>query len=352
MTARTRPAAAASESTRDADLTGIGAHAALGWGILAAAVMTGVIGLTAGRLADVPHLPDAGASWYYWKLPEPTVLTRVSAWGLYLAHQFALWSLVFVAQRRRLRYSDRLHRLNVAALAVNAAFVVVHWVHTHTLYDKLAQDVSIYSSQGSVILLLVWVLAMENGRRGLFAGRRVPIPASVGDALRRYHGYVFAWAAVYTFWYHPDEGTSGHLVGFVYMFLLLVQSSLFFTRAHTNRWWTFTLEALVLIHGAAVAYVQAGAAGFWPMFLFGFAGILVLTQMHGLGLSVPVRWAIFVAYLAGVVAVYSGRGWGKLDEIVRIPAIEYVLVAVLIGLLWLIVRVAAALTGRRRVRTA
>ena len=21
-----------------------------------------------GRLADIPHLPDAGASWYYWQL--------------------------------------------------------------------------------------------------------------------------------------------------------------------------------------------------------------------------------------------------------------------------------------------
>ena len=26
------------------------------------------------------------------------------------------------------------------------------------------------------------------------------------DVAKRYHGYVFSWAVIYTFWYHPMEG--------------------------------------------------------------------------------------------------------------------------------------------------
>lgn len=150
-----------------------------------------------------------------------------------------------------------------------------------------------------------------------------------------------AWAAIYTFWYHPMVNTPGHLIGFAYMFLLMLQGSMFYTRIHVNRYWTFVQEFAVLVHGTLVA-VQQGA-GLWPMFLFGFGGVFVITQMHGLGLSWRSRLAILGVYVAGVVAVYSGRGLAQVNEIVRIPLIDYLAVFVLAwlvgGVLWLIRRV-------------
>ena len=114
-------------------------------------------------------------------------------------------------------------------------------MQTQVFYDGLAQDVSIYSSQGSVILLLVVVLLMENRRRGLVFAKPAPIKRDGrADFARKYHGYLFSWAAIYTFWYHPMLNTPGHLVGFFYMFLLLLQGSLFLTRAHINRVWTLS----------------------------------------------------------------------------------------------------------------
>lgn len=201
-------------------------------------------------------------------------------------------------------------------------------------YDGLAQDVSIFSSQGSVVLLLVVVLLMENRRRGLFFGKKAPLSTRVVDFFRRYHGYLFSWAVVYTFWYHPAENSQGHLIGFFYMFLLLAQGSLFLTRYHTNRAWTLTLETMVLLHGALVAIQQAGPTGFWPMFFFGFAGIFVITQMHGVGWSRLTRWLIGLGYIGGVIGVYAVRGYDKVDEIVRIPIIEYGLVFLLTLLVW------------------
>ena len=213
------------------------------------------------------------------------------------------------------------------ALAASAFFILLHFVQTHIWYDGLAQDVSIFSSQGSVIVLLVWVLLMENNRRGMFFGKKLPIKQEIIRFARKYHGYFFAWATIYTFWYHPMVNTSGHLIGFLYMFLLMLQGSLFFTRIHTNRWWTLLMEFTVLIHGTLVAVMQGN--GIWPMFLFGFAGIFVITQMHGLGLRLWQKWLILAAYIGSVLAVYSQRGWAQINEIVRIPVIDYVAVVIL-----------------------
>jgi hypothetical protein len=313
---------------------------ALAGGLVFSLAFTALIWWGGQFLAVVPHLPDQGAAWYYWKLPSPTLWSRLSAWGLYLAHQISLWGLIYYAQTHGRKYTTGLHAVNVAALGVNALFILLHFIQTQIWYDGLAQDVSIFSSQGSVIVMLVWILLMENSRRGLFFGKKVPIGQSIIQAARKYHGYVFAWAAVYTFWYHPMENTWGHLVGFLYMFLLLLQGSLFFTRIHINRWWTVTQEVMVLFHGTIVALLQGN--NLWPMFAFGFGGIFVVTQMHGLGLSLRVRGAILAVYAALAVWVYSGRGLAKLNEIIRIPVIEYLAVfvlALLIGAaLWIVGR--------------
>jgi hypothetical protein len=296
-------------------------------GIAFSLLFTGIIWLAGERLNSIPLLPDQGASWYYWKLPAPTWITRATAWGFYLAHQITIWALIWYAQKNNLRYTTGLHKVNLWALAATAFFILLHFVQTHIWYDGLAQDVSIFSSQGSVIVLLVWVLLMENNRRGMFFGKKLPIKQETIRFARRNHGYFFAWAAIYTFWYHPMVNPSAHLIGFFYMFLLLLQGSLFFTRIHVNRWWTLLMEFTVLIHGTLVAVMQG--KGMWPMFFFGFAGMFVITQMHGLGLKMWQKWLVLAAYIASVTLVYSQRGWGQLNEIVRIPAIEYLAVIVL-----------------------
>ncbi|NRQ39483.1 hypothetical protein HII36_47805 [Nonomuraea sp. NN258] len=318
-------------------------------GVAGAAVLTGLIWLLGDRLETVALRPDQGAAWYYWKLPEPTFWTRLSAWAGYAAHQVAFWWLIHRGRTAARGRDAGLRPVNVAALAVNVGFVLLHVLQTHLFYDGLAQDVSIFSSQGSVVLLLVVVLILENRRRGLFFGRPAPIGAEVAGFARRYHGYLFAWAAVYTFWYHPAVATGGHLIGFFYLFLLLLQGSLFRTGAHTARWWTLTLELLVVVHGTLVAVMTSGPDGLWPMFLFGFLGVFVITQMHGLGLPVAVRWVLAGAYTGSLVVVHAVRGdlAGAAGLAVRIPAIEYALAGLIALLLWAALRATRLITNGR-----
>jgi hypothetical protein len=317
-------------------------------GVGVAAVLTTLVWLGGFAVASQPLLPDQGASWYRWKLPDPTGWTRLSAWSGYAAHQLAGWGLIYYAQTRVRTYSKTLHPINVVALVVNLFFIGLHEVQTQVFYDGLAQDVSIYSSQGSVILLLVVVLLMENRRRGLAFTKPAPIKAEVVAFARKYHGYLFSWAAIYTFWYHPMLNTPGHLVGFFYMFLLLLQGSLFLTRAHINRIWTLSLELLVAVHGTLVAIMNTGPHGLWPMFCFGFVAIFVITQMHGVGLSRAARWVIGIGYVVTAFAVYAWRGLSTIHQITWIPIVEYGLVAVLSLLIWAGLAIAKAVRRSRQ----
>lgn len=300
-------------------------------GLIASLFFTCVIWYAGDALKTVPHPPDQGALWYYWILTAPTWLTRAVAWSCYLLHQLTLGGLIWYAQHYVKEYTDGLHRINVIALGVNLFFAVAHFWQTHTFYDGLAQDVSNWSSQNSVVLLLVMVLIMENPRRGLLFGRPVPLKTEVVALVRRYHGYVFAWACTYTFWFHPMEATYGHLVGFFYLFMLLLQGSLFFTRVHRNSYWTIFLEVLVLLHATTVALYQGN--NLWKMFGFGFATIFLVTQMHGLGFSRFTKICLTGLYVGCVVWAFSGEKLSKLEIILRIPLVEYLFVFILVGLL-------------------
>lgn len=320
MTTKDKP-----EKTTRQDLTAI-------WvGIIFSLGVVLLIWQLGPRLESIQLAPDQGASWYYWKLPEPSWITRATAWGFYLLHQFSFWGLIYYAQTRVKKYSTRLHLVNYAALGVNAIFILLRVLQTQLWYDGLAQDVSIWSSQVSVAILLIWVLLMENRTRGMFFGKPLPLSKEIIRFARKYHGYFFAWATVYTFWYHPTIATSGHLVGFLYMFLLLLQGSLFFTRIHINRWWMIFQEVAVLVHGTLVAVMQGN--NMWPMFAFGFGGVFVITQMHGLKIPKWSRWGILGIYLILALFVYGRREITMIHQITWIPIIDYLAVFLLAGIL-------------------
>ena len=307
----------------------------LAW-CLGVAFCLGYVALVAALaplLAPVAFKPDMGFLDYVWKLPDPTALSHTTAWGGYLLHQVTIWALIYRAQSQGLSYGRVLHPVNVMALAANGVFILLHLAQTYATYDGLAQDTPIWASQGSVIIMLVMILIMENQRRGMFFGKSANIPEEAGRVLRKYHGYVFSWALIFTFWYHPMESTFGHLAGTFYTTIVMLQGSLMFTRMHVNRWWTMSLEVLVLFHGTAVALMAAKGA--WAQFFFGFAAMFIVTQMHGLGLKRWQRWAFVGAYGAGVGVTYLFRGVGLFAEIIRVPAVEYMLVYLFALAIWL-----------------
>lgn len=261
--------------------------------VASAFVMTIVIWLTAGNLASRFDVVNEKyfAFFYPWQTHTPSTMAYVTAWVGYALHNILAWGIIFAAQRARPKYGDDFRWFNWAMLAVNGIFYALHWAQTQIWYDGLAIAVPEVTSQGSVVLMLVFILIIENPRRGLFFGKKVNFKKRFTQVIRRYHGYLFTWGIIYTFWYHPMENTFGHLAGFFYMFLLLAQSVLIFNRSHVNKVWTFTLEALVLVHGTLVAIYQGN--NLWPMFFFGFGAMIVLTQLYGLGLNARLSPILF-----------------------------------------------------------
>jgi hypothetical protein len=207
-------------------------------------------------------------------------------------------------------------------------------------------------------MMLVVILAMEYKERGLFfnwpqEGSKWRMPIEPIEYMRKYHGYAFNWAVVYTFWYHPMEPTFGHSVGFILTALIMFQGSLMYTTIHLNKYWRLFNEAFVIVHGGLVAYQtggpKLGGHLLWPMFLFGFTLIFVLTQIHGLPFwnTLPgyCRIIPLVLYSIACLACYGtflvddqGSKWIRMNEIVRIPLIEYLFVVLLVGIMAIILR--------------
>ncbi len=308
------------------------------WGLAACGLIMGVI-VALAPYHDFELIPRRSTFDYPWKLSDPTFWTRFSAWSLYALHQVGIWFLIYKAQTMKLQYTDRLHLVNFQALLLNGLFVALHIAQTKIFYDGLAQDVHEATAFGSVALMLFVILLMENDRRGLFFGKKVPFPKGVGAAARKYHGYYFSWAITYTFWYHPIEVTPGHLMGFFYMFMLFLQGSLFYTRYHINRWWTVFLEFFFVIHGTTVAYFAvAGLESRWGRFLFGGLAIFLITQMHGVPFK---RWHKGLISLLAVAAAawyYSLRPADSLAGLSQSVLFHYTAVAICAGVIWLILR--------------
>ena len=130
---------------------------------------------------------------------------------------------------------------------------MLHLGQTHLWYDGLAQDVPIWTSQGSVIVMLVLMLVMLTPRRGFILGKVISLPTGGMKFLYAVHGIFISWALIYTFWFHPMEGTYGLLSGFFYMYLLFIQMSLFRTKIHLSMKWLILLETMVALHGTLIS---------------------------------------------------------------------------------------------------
>ncbi len=328
------------------------------WWVVAASVATAALipAFDTFVLNSPELLADQGASWYYWKLPpdQVTALTRASAWVPYLIHQILLWYFIHRLRTSGKRWDGTLNRWNWAMLGLTAAMTVVHFAQTALFYDGLAQDVTVWSSQYSVIVMLVFILMMRNADRGLFFGKKVRLPRSSIALTRRWHGYYIAWATTYTFWFHPVVNEWAHVIGFLYMFLLFGEIALARTSVHRNKYWTTALEVLVLIHGSTVALLTQDSA-LWTMFFTGFLTIFIVTQIYGLGLpKVAIRLAS-VAYLAVTLFLYtfypsgafSTERLASIHQVTWIPSTEYALVFIFTAVLWAVSLLPGVRSGGR-----
>ncbi len=316
------------------------------YSLVGAAVLTVVLLFMPTSINDYytnPELYDTGFSYYLWKFRpiDKSIVAQVTAWVFFLMHFGTVLYLLKKLEGDKKDPEKGYSKYNVWLLVVNAGFVLLHFIHTVVWYDALAQDTPVWSSQGSVIIMLVLILILENNRRGLFFGKKMPFPKESTRAVMKYHGVYIALATIFTFWYHPMEKTIWHIVGFFYMYLLFIQMSLARTKLHQNKFFNLTLEVTVLFHGTSVALYSGNAP--WAMFLFGFAAIFFITQIYGLGLNkiaIHISQAVFVVIaLLTYSGVLADRQFYEINEVIRIPFIEYGLVFVIVYMIYFFVKV-------------
>ena len=309
--------------------------------VIFAIAYTAMIFLMGPLLDRFVLLPDKGSDWYYWQLPTRNDFGMLVTWLLYLSHQFIVWGLIFWAARMyKNNDSTKLRGYNYAMIFTTIVFTLLHLVQTHVNYDGLAQDVPIMTSQGSVIIMLALVLIMENPRRGLFLGKKAgkPITARVSGFVRRNHTYIIAWALVYTFWFHPATDDPQLLTGFIYMMLLFTQMSLAYTNVHLKAGWIAFLESFVAIHAFVVALnntlnPEIGSTDMWPMFLSGFAFMVVFTYIYAFKPRKQIRILAVVAYFVGLIWIYLPAPFGYGRDPMRIMMLEFLWIPITLYLL-------------------
>ena len=161
--------------------------------------------------------------------------------------------------------------------------------------------------------------------------------------IRSSHQYVFAWAFVYTFWFHPMVVDLQLLSGFLYMFLLFLQVSMAYTEVHLWKRWIVTLESYVALHAFLVAVyntLQHGSADMWPMFFAGFMFLFVFTYQYAIGLSEKGEQLVSIFYALFLVWIYAPFGYNRgLEYLTRaeflwIPIILYLLAFVIGGIVY------------------
>ena len=74
----------------------------------------------------------------------------------------------------------------------------------------------------------------------------------------------------------------------------------------------------------------------WPMFLFGFLGVFVVTQMYGLPISQRMRWLIWIIFTGIFIGVYNYRGWETWHEIFFVSGTLWGCAIIFAGLILLI----------------
>jgi len=304
-------------------------------------------------------LPDCTASWYFWKLPteQITHLSRATMWVMYSLHQISIWVIIYKAQQENTqeyrqkygikgsKYGNKLKWYNWASLVINAIFHILHLIQSHWTYDGISQDVSLSSSQSSVVLMISLIMLIEYRDRGIMFmwpnarstdrfAKKLRLNQKPINYIRKYHGYYFSWAIVYTFWYHPMENTWAHTTGFLHTGMLLIQGSMMYTNLHLNKYWKLINESWVMTHGAIVAVQTANPATpnqLWPMFFFGFGFLLCFTQIYSLPFwktisqwwrAIPPVTFYLIAFL--VFGLYLPSGLRNLWQTINIPSIQYI----------------------------
>lgn len=282
-------------------------------------------------ISDVVLAPKTGSFDYLWKLNDRRTVIMVLVWFWFII-QIVGNVLIFNKRRKDSELKrNSFSKYNQQLLIFNGIMIIIHIIHSILFYDMFAQDFPSYTSQIAVIIMLVILLIMQSPSRGFILGYKLPNNAAI-NLLYKIHGPLFLLALTYTLWYHPFINTSGHIVGFFYMYLLFIQVGFTGTKIHYNRKWVAFLEAFVLFHGTSVAiFVQESSL--WSMFFFGFLFIFIFSQLYSFTSNRKIIISLTLIYILGTIFYYANTNIINLNEVIRIPLIEYLFALAIYGLL-------------------
>ena len=155
-------------------------------------------------------------------------------WVCYVSHQLSTFLCIYAAQasrdtRRQLPgeeprvFTNNLRPINLWLLVINWCFLAIHALNSHYHFDGLAAEMSFWSPQLAMLLMVAIIIVMEIDSRGIIAGYKPSLYQGGVYLLRRYHGYIFSYFIIHQLWFHPWLACVSHVIGIAHSVLLLAQ---------------------------------------------------------------------------------------------------------------------------------
>lgn len=167
---------------------------------------------------------------------------------LLLGHQSFMWWILYQFAITHKRMSNKLHFLNKVALGGNAGFILLYLTVAPLVKVPVKETLQPISSILVLITMAIIIVYQENNTNNFFSLDLHKKTNQTKKELNQSIGFIMAWITVNLLWLALAFHFSLNVFTFMYLLLLILQSSLTYTTYGQSKYWNFTYEIVVLLH--------------------------------------------------------------------------------------------------------
>lgn len=166
---------------------------------------------------------------------------------LFLGHQGFMWWILYQFAITKKRMSNKLHLLNKVALGGSVGFMSVYLILIPFIHRSISESLNPISTIIIIILMVSIIIYQENNTNNFFTWNLHKRTNQTKKEFNQSIGFVMAWMVINLIWLSIAFYIPLTIFTFMYLFLLVLQSSLTYTTYGQSKYWNFAYEAVLLI---------------------------------------------------------------------------------------------------------
>lgn len=166
---------------------------------------------------------------------------------MFLMHQAFMWWILYQFAITNKRMSNKLHFLNKVALGGSAGFLFLYLVIAPLSQVPIKETISPISSVLVILIMAIVIVYQENNTNNFFVLNLHKKVNQTKKELNQMISFLMAWITINLLWLSLAFHLSLNIFTFMYLLLLVLQSSLTYTTYGQSKYWNFTYETVVLL---------------------------------------------------------------------------------------------------------